>query len=122
MQVLFAQLRLDCAARIEPVAAACHDVRRTALNAHEDVVVIVGGPNGILVAMVARDAGGKVVISEVNPHRLATAQMLGFATVNPKDVDLVGAITTQIDLFQFFWRELDLLGAFAKATSGSDVE
>ncbi|SFR52591.1 2-desacetyl-2-hydroxyethyl bacteriochlorophyllide A dehydrogenase [Yoonia tamlensis] len=154
LHVLPAQLRLDHAALIEPVAVACHDVRRAALKAGEDVVVIGGGPIGILVAMVARDTGGNVVISEVNPHRLAIAQKLGFATVNPKDVDLVGAITTrtggkgadvvfevsgtqpgvdamtavaatrarivmvaihatkpQIDLFQFFWRELELLGA-----------
>lgn len=147
-------LRLDHAALIEPVAVACHDVRLSALQPGEDVVVIGGGPIGILVAMAARDAGGKVVVSEVNEYRLSIAQKLGFDIVNPAQSDLaaqisqrtegkgaevvfevsgtqagVDAMTTvaatrarivmvaihadkpQIDLFQFFWRELKLIGA-----------
>ncbi|WP_420860599.1 zinc-dependent alcohol dehydrogenase [Algirhabdus cladophorae] len=148
------ELRLDHAALIEPVAVACHDVRLSQLKEGEDVVVIGGGPIGILVAMVARDAGGKVVVSEVNPNRLKIAQKLGFKTINPAEADLtaeINAITgdkgadvvfevsgtqpgvdamtqvaatrarivmvaihaqkPQIDLFQFFWRELQLIGA-----------
>ncbi|MCY4179128.1 MAG: zinc-binding dehydrogenase, partial [Litoreibacter sp.] len=116
--------------------------------------MIGGGSIGILVAMVARDAGGKVVLSEVNPHRLAIAQKLGFETVNPAESDLAAEINQrtgdkgadvvfevsgtqpgvdamtkvaatrarivmvaihaqkpEIDLFQFFWRELKLIGA-----------
>ena len=69
------EIRMDYAALIEPVAVACHDVRLSHLKAGEDVVVIGGGPIGVLVAMVARDAGGKVVISEVNPHRLGAAKL-----------------------------------------------
>ncbi len=149
-----ADLRLDHAALIEPVAVACHDVRLSGLEAGEDAVVIGGGPIGILVAMVARDAGGNVVISEVNPHRLEIAQKLGFDTINPLETDLKEAIENRtakkgadvvfevsgtqpgvdamtqvaatrsrivmvaihatkptIDLFQFFWRELKLIGA-----------
>lgn len=146
-------MRLDHAALIEPVAVACHDVRMSGLKAGEDVVVIGGGPIGILVAMVARDAGGKVVVSEVNEARLAIARKLGFDTVNPLQTDLaseinartgnkgadvvfevsgsqpgVDAMTTvaatrgrivmvaihatapKVDMFQFFWRELNLIG------------
>lgn len=142
------------AALIEPVAVACHDVRLAKLEEGEDVVVIGGGPIGILVAMVARDAGGKVLISEVNPNRLAIAESLGFETVNPTKEDLTATVNArtgdkgadvvfevsgtqpgvdamtavaatrarivmvaihatkpQIDLFQFFWRELQLIGA-----------
>ena len=153
LHVLPDDLRLDHAALIEPVAVACHDVRLSELKEGEDVVVIGGGPIGILVAMVARDAGGKVVISEVNPSRLAIAQKLGFDTINPIEQDLpaeinkrtnskgaevvfevsgtqpgVDAMTTvaaskarlvmvaihatkpTVDLFQFFWRELKLIG------------
>lgn len=71
LHVLPDALRLDHAALIEPVAVACHDVRLSDLKPGEDVVVTGGGPIGILVAMVARDAGGKVPVSEVNPNRLA---------------------------------------------------
>ena len=147
-------IRLDHAALVEPVAVACHDVRLSGLAPNEDVVVIGGGPIGVLVAMVARDAGGNVVISEVNPNRLAIAGKLGFATVNPAEADLAAAIQSRtgekgadvvfevsgtqagvdamtaiaatrarivmvaihaekprIDLFRFFWRELQLIGA-----------
>lgn len=88
-------LRLDHAALIEPVAVACHDVRLSALQAGEDVVVIGGGPIGVLVAMAARDVGGNVVISEVNPNRLAIAGKLGFDTVNPAEDDLAETINAR---------------------------
>lgn len=88
-------MRLDHAALIEPVAVACHDVRMSGLKEGEDVVVIGGGPIGVLVAMVARDAGGKVVISEVNENRLAIAREMGFDTVNPVKADLVEEINSR---------------------------
>ncbi|MDJ0638206.1 MAG: alcohol dehydrogenase catalytic domain-containing protein [Paracoccaceae bacterium] len=154
LHVLPDEIDMSHAALIEPVAVACHDVRLSELKAGEDVVVIGGGPIGILVAMVARDAGGNVVVSEVNPNRLAIAEKLGFSTVNPAEADLVAEINARtgdkgadvvfevsgtqpgvdamtavaatrarivmvaihaqkpaIDLFQFFWRELRLIGA-----------
>ena len=147
-------LRMDHAALIEPVAVACHDVRRSALRPGEDALVIGGGPIGILCAMVARERGGRVVLSEVNPYRIEIARNLGFDVVNPAEDDLPALVSErtgkkgadvvfevsgtqagvdsmtacaatrarivmvaihtqkpQIDLFQFFWRELELLGA-----------
>ena len=154
VHVLPESLRLDHAALIEPVAVACHDVRLSNIEPGETAVVIGGGPIGILVASVARDAGAKVVVSEVNPNRVAIAREIGFDAVNPLDEDLgsevngrtdgkgadvvfevsgtqagVDAMTAvaatrarivmvaihakrpEIDLFQFFWRELRLIGA-----------
>ena len=147
-------MRLDHAALIEPAAVACHDVDLADVQPGDDVLVIGGGPIGVLVAMVARAAGGKVVVSEVNPHRLSILAKLGLDTVNPAETDLgpeihsrtgnkgadvvfevsgtqpgvdgmtaaaatrarivmvaIHAVKPQIDLFQFFWRELKLLGA-----------
>ena len=149
-----ADLPLDHAALIEPLAVACHDVRRAGLKAGEDVLVIGGGPIGMLVAMVAKHAGGNVTLSEVNPYRLKMAQAQGFTALDPKETNVAEAVVaatgdkgadvvfevsgTQagvdtmtdaaavrarivmvaihpqkptIDLFRFFWRELDLLGA-----------
>ncbi|NDR59459.1 zinc-dependent alcohol dehydrogenase [Aliiruegeria sabulilitoris] len=80
------------AALIEPLAVACHDVRMAEVAEGEDVLVIGGGPIGMLVAMVARAAGGKVTISEVNENRLAYADKLGFDTINPKEVDAAAEI------------------------------
>ncbi|WP_435312143.1 zinc-dependent alcohol dehydrogenase [Primorskyibacter sedentarius] len=154
LHILPEGMRLDHAALIEPVAVACHDVRMANVQPGEDVVVIGGGPIGVLVAMVARDAGGNVILSEVNETRLGIARKLGFDTVNPAKEDLkavieertgtkgadvvfevsgsqpgVDAMTAvaatrarivmvaihatkpQVDMFQFFWRELKLIGA-----------
>lgn len=149
-----ADLALDHAALVEPAAVACHDVKRSRLVEGEDVLVIGGGPIGLLIAMVAKAAGGNVILSEVSESRLALASKLGIDTLNPKHDDVpvlvhqktndkgadvvfevsgtqagVDAMTAsasvrgrivmvaihsekpQVDMFQFFWRELELLGA-----------
>ena len=147
-------LSLQDAALIEPAAVAVHDVRRGQVAQGDDVLVIGGGPIGMLVAMVAKNAGGNVTVSEINTHRLAMAEALGIATINPSvegvetslmdqtggkgfdvvfevsgsqpGVDLMTAVTAtrgrivmvaihaskpEIDLFQFFWKEIEMLGA-----------
>jgi len=88
---------LDQAAMIEPVAVACHDVRRAEVQPGEFAVVIGGGPIGMLVAMVARHVGAKVLISEVNPYRLKMAEELGFEAVDPTRVDLVELVEERTD-------------------------
>ncbi|WP_136660686.1 alcohol dehydrogenase catalytic domain-containing protein [Nitratireductor sp. XY-223] len=147
-------LALAHAALIEPLAVACHDVRRGRVGNGDDVLVIGGGPIGMLVAMVARNAGGTVTISEINENRIALARKLGFAAVNPAETDVAGEIADatggkgadvifevsgsqpgvdlmtavaatrarivmvaihatapKVDLFQFFWREIEMFGA-----------
>jgi (R,R)-butanediol dehydrogenase / meso-butanediol dehydrogenase / diacetyl reductase len=147
-------LDLSHAALIEPLAVACHDVNRAKIVKGEDVLVIGGGPIGLLVALVARHAGGNVAISEISETRLAYAKKLGFKTINPKTSDpveevnkltgdkgadvvfevsgsrpgvdlMTAAAATRgrivmvaihankptVDMFQFFWRELELFGA-----------
>ena len=83
-----ANLSFDLAALIEPVAVACHDIRRGELQAGEEAVVIGGGPIGLLIGLVAKQAGAKILISEVNPFRLNLAKDLGLEVVNPKETDL----------------------------------
>ncbi|MBW1296227.1 zinc-dependent alcohol dehydrogenase [Aquimarina litoralis] len=80
---------LKLAALIEPLSVAVHDVRLSELQEGETAVVLGGGPIGLLVAMVAKDTGANVIISEVNPVRIAKAKELGFDTVNPLEVDLI---------------------------------
>lgn len=147
-------LPLSHAALIEPLAVACHDVKRGRVSPGDDVLVIGGGPIGMLIAMVARDAGGTVTISEINENRIAFARKLGFTTVNPSDGDVADTVITntggkgadvifevsgsqpgvelmtaaaatrarivmvaihatapKVDLFQFFWREIEMFGA-----------
>lgn len=146
-------LALHHAALCEPVAVACHDVRLGRVRAGEDVLVIGAGPIGVLIAMVARERGANVTISEINPYRLKTVEAMGFATLDPSKVDVAAEIVAttdqkgadivfevsgtqagtdlmtqaaatrgrivmvaihtkkpEVDLFRFFWRELELIG------------
>ncbi|MBB4080532.1 2-desacetyl-2-hydroxyethyl bacteriochlorophyllide A dehydrogenase [Lewinella aquimaris] len=88
---------LRLAALIEPLAVACHDVRLSGLKENEYAVVLGGGPIGMLVAMRARSAGAKVLISETNETRVAMAKELGFAVVNPAKENLVDYVSAQTD-------------------------
>lgn len=141
-------------ALIEPLSVACHDIRRSRLQAGEKVVVLGGGPIGQLVAAVAKSVGAEVLVSEPNEARRKFSDSIGVKSVNPIEQDLAAyvdewtgtkgadvvfevsgvqpaieamtqvagrrgrivmvAIHSQqppIDLFQFFWKELELLGA-----------
>lgn len=84
-----AHLSMEHAALIEPLAVACHDARLANLRPGDCVVVLGGGPIGILVALVARHAGAEVIVSEINPYRVELARVLGFEAVNPGESDLV---------------------------------
>jgi len=147
-------LSLDSAALIEPAAVAIHSIRRGRVTQGEDVLVIGGGPIGMLIAMVAKSVGANVTVSDINIHRLKMASDMGIATINPnqqdasalllkategKGADVVFEVSgTQpgaelmtdvtairgrivmvaihaskpaVDLFQFFWKEIEMIGA-----------
>jgi 2-desacetyl-2-hydroxyethyl bacteriochlorophyllide A dehydrogenase len=82
-------------ALIEPLAVACHDVRLGEVTLGDYVVVQGGGPIGVLVALVARHAGGRVLLSEINPFRLQLAAELGLDTVNPAESDVVERVNRE---------------------------
>jgi (R,R)-butanediol dehydrogenase/meso-butanediol dehydrogenase/diacetyl reductase len=86
-------LRLDHAALVEPVAVAVHDVRRSGLVAGEKAVVIGGGPIGVLIASVAREFGGEVVVVELDPTRRQAVADLGFEVLDPTTTDQVRWVT-----------------------------
>lgn len=76
------------AALVEPVAVAVHDVRRAGLRPGERALVVGGGPVGLLIAAVAADTGGDVLVVEPNPHRRRVAAGLGLAAVDPAATDV----------------------------------
>jgi 2-desacetyl-2-hydroxyethyl bacteriochlorophyllide A dehydrogenase len=78
-----AGLDLRTAALAEPTAVAVHDVRRSGLQTGDKAVVLGGGPIGLLIACVARDAGAHVMVVELDSGRRALAASLGFATADP---------------------------------------
>ncbi|WP_341226319.1 alcohol dehydrogenase catalytic domain-containing protein [uncultured Arcticibacterium sp.] len=88
---------LKLAALIEPLAVACHDVRLSGLKAGETAVVLGGGPIGMLVAFVAKSQGAQVIISEVNPVRIAMAKSWGFDVVSPVETDLKSYVESKTE-------------------------
>jgi threonine dehydrogenase-like Zn-dependent dehydrogenase len=78
-------LDLRLAAFAEPLAVACHDVRRGEVAADELAVVIGGGPIGLLIALVARARGARVLLAELDATRRSLAEALGFVAVEPGD-------------------------------------
>ncbi|HEY5201532.1 MAG TPA: alcohol dehydrogenase catalytic domain-containing protein [Acidothermaceae bacterium] len=75
------------AALVEPVAVAVHDVRRGRVSAGDKIVVVGGGPIGLIIATVARHVGGEVAVVELDPTRRALAAELGFTALHPEDFD-----------------------------------
>jgi 2-desacetyl-2-hydroxyethyl bacteriochlorophyllide A dehydrogenase len=78
-----ASLALDRAALVEPTAVAVHDVGRAAVQPGEFVVVVGGGPVGILIALVARSRGAEVRVVELSDYRRSLAAEMGLATWDP---------------------------------------
>jgi len=84
---------MELAALTEPTAVATHMVRRSGVQVGDFVVVLGGGPIGLLVAQVARAVGAsRVYISEINEFRLNLAQELGFGVINPQKADAIQAV------------------------------
>ncbi|MET7456003.1 alcohol dehydrogenase catalytic domain-containing protein [Streptomyces sp. NPDC005574] len=81
-------LALDRAALVEPTAVAVHDVGRAGVRDGEKVVVVGGGPVGVLIASVARATGADVRVVEPSAHRRLLAEDLGLTTWDPAAVDV----------------------------------
>lgn len=79
---------LDRAALVEPTAVAVHDVARAGVQAGERVVVVGGGPVGVLIALVAQAAGAEVRVVEISAHRRRLAEALGLTTWDPSTEDV----------------------------------
>jgi L-iditol 2-dehydrogenase len=66
------------AAYIEPLACAIHGMERANLKMGDTVAIIGAGPMGLALASLAKAIGaGRVIITELNPSRLAKAQSIG---------------------------------------------
>lgn len=75
-------------ALVEPLAVCCHVASRAEVKPGEFALVIGGGPIGLMTALVLKYRGVDVVVSEINPNRLAKVESMGIKTVNPKEVDV----------------------------------
>jgi threonine 3-dehydrogenase len=104
------KINLEVAAIFDPFGNAVH----TALSfptLGEDVLVTGAGPIGILAAAVARHAGARhVVITDINPYRLALARKLGVTlAVNTRETPL-SEVQKQLGMQEGFDVGLEMSG------------
>lgn len=88
-------LTLEHASLVEPIAVACHDVRLGETKPGEFAVVIGGGPIGALVALVARHKGARVIVTEINPFRIALLKQLGLEVYDPRTTDIPALVQSE---------------------------
>jgi (R,R)-butanediol dehydrogenase/meso-butanediol dehydrogenase/diacetyl reductase len=78
-------LPMERAVFCEPLAVAIHMVRRVDLQFGSTVAVFGAGPIGVLVAMVAREAGAsKIIVTDLNDYRLNLVKELGIDVIDAK--------------------------------------
>jgi L-iditol 2-dehydrogenase len=85
------------AALAEPVSCAVNSCENSGVQKGDTVLVMGAGPMGILNAVVAREFGAaKVILSEINPARLAPCEAFGFdRLVNPATEDLAAIVKSE---------------------------
>lgn len=115
-------------AMIEPLAVACHAIRRFGDIAGKNVVVIGGGPIGNLVAQTAKAKGAaKVIVTEISQYRLSVVEECGLIAVNPKEISLKEAIRKEFGsdgadvIFECIGNGAILNEAVEVARKGSDI-
>lgn len=86
------EVPLERAALAEPTAVAVHDVRRGRVDGSDQVVVVGGGPIGLLIALVATHIGADVLVSEISPRRRRLAAGLGLRVLDPVADDLAATV------------------------------
>lgn len=100
----------DVAAIFDPFGNAVHTALSFPLLG-EDVLVTGAGPIGLMAAAVARHAGARfVVITDVNPYRLALAEKVGVTlAVNARDARL-GDVQKKLGMNEGFDVGLEMSG------------
>jgi len=86
-------INLQEGALLEPIAVAVHTVRRSKLKVGDTVAILGAGPIGILIALLAKQAGAeKVIITDISSYRLGIAKGYGFQVVNALEENVVKII------------------------------
>lgn len=78
-------IEAHAAALAEPTAVAVHDVRRAGVSVGDRVLVVGGGPIGLLIACLCRELGADVVVVELNESRAGLLAGIGLTVVAPDD-------------------------------------
>lgn len=87
------EIDLEEGALLEPIAVAVHTIRRSKMKVGDTVAILGAGPIGMLIALLAKQAGAdKVIITDISNYRLEIAKNYGFDVVNALEEDVVAYI------------------------------
>lgn len=89
----------DDAAFFEPLSCVVGAVKRAPMQAGDNVLIIGGGPMGLLFALQYQAMGaGQVMVADVAPYRLEFAQEVGVEAINVKEKDAASAVKALTEL------------------------
>jgi threonine 3-dehydrogenase len=104
---------LDTAAIFDPLGNAVHTATAFSVLG-EDVLVTGAGPIGVMAAAVARHAGARhVVVTDVNPRRLALAERVGATRVVNVTEERLADIQCELGMEEGFDVGLEMSGSSA---------
>ena len=88
------EIDMKYASLVEPLAVCIHAVRKLPVSAGETIAVFGCGMIGFLCAILLREwSAARIIVLDVNPHRLEIARHFGFETLNPAKEDIVGEMS-----------------------------
>jgi threonine dehydrogenase-like Zn-dependent dehydrogenase len=89
----------DDAVFFEPLSCVVGSVKRAPFQAGDNVLIIGGGPMGLLFALHYKSMGaGKVIVADVAPYRLEFAQEIGLEGINVSEKDAAKAVKELTEL------------------------
>ena len=119
--VVPAHISDDVAAILDPLGNATHTALRFDLVG-EDVLVTGAGPIGVLAAAIARHVGARnVVVTDINPYRLAMAARHGANRVVDVRTEGLDAVMSELGMTEGFDVGLEMSGAEAAFNQMLDV-
>ena len=83
----------ECSAMTEPASVALHALRRTGVDAGDNVVILGAGTIGLILAQWAKICGaGRVFVTDISQDKLKVAMDYGFLCINSAQEDAVDRI------------------------------
>ena len=103
----------DVAAVLDPLGNATHTALRFDVVG-EDVLITGAGPIGVMAAAIVRHIGARhIVVTDVNPYRLAMAAEHGATRVVDVRTEDLGAVMSELGMAEGFDIGLEMSGAEA---------
>jgi|AntAceMinimDraft_16_1070373.scaffolds.fasta_scaffold00288_7 L-iditol 2-dehydrogenase len=92
---LGAEVDFSVGSLAEPLACVHNGIEKADISNGDTVLVIGGGPMGVMLALLARTKGAQVLLSEISVSRIEAARHLGLAVISPQEEDLSERMTAE---------------------------